>query len=283
MTPLPIVAAYSFAQPAPDAPDDLRSQIRALAPAAPRRVNRLAELGLVGAHRCVAGQGLAADTPLYLAVAGGSVADAITLVAAVVRGQPPMPLSFINVSSNMAGFYIAASLALQSANHVVACADFAFEAALELATLSGARRFLLGAVEEAAWPLAEHRRRLGLSADAAILEGSHWLQIDRDAPAPRAQLQWLRRFSDLDAAARFLRAQYWPAATSWSAGPGLAAQAEAETLLPLPRVPAAAGHSDLHAAAACCGFAAGTEAGARVYVNCGANGDAVYALCVSRA
>lgn len=209
MTPLPIAAVSSLAQVAAETPAILREQVKALCPRAPRRINRLTELSLIGAQRCVQGRQLPPDTPIYMAFTSGCIADSVALVRDVISGQPPMPVTFINVSSNMAGFYVASSLGLHSGNQVVSCNDFAWEATLELALLSPARGFLLGAVEECAWPLAEHRERMGLPPGAPMLETSHWLLADREMKSPIATLHWLRRFSGDAALFEFLDQQSW--------------------------------------------------------------------------
>ncbi len=210
MTPLPIAAVSALVQLAadsPNGPQNLREQVKALCPRAPRRVNRLTELSLIGAQRCVQGLQLPPDTPIYMAFTSGCIADSVALVQDVIRGQAPMPVTFINVSSNMAGFYVASSLGLHSGNQVVACKDFAWEATLELALLSPTRGLLLGAVEECAWPLAEHRERMSLPPGAPMLETSHWLLADREIKSPIASLQWLRRFNSDTALFEFLGQQ----------------------------------------------------------------------------
>ncbi len=72
-------------------------------------------------------------------------------------------------------------------------------AVLELLGQDGAAgQHLVGAVEECAWPLAAHRQRLGLPADAPLAEASYWLWLDADCERPLAQLHWLRRFDTIE-------------------------------------------------------------------------------------
>lgn len=254
MKPLPITAVSSLAQIAAETPLSLREQVKALCPRAPRRINRLTELGLLGAQRCVQGQTLAPETPIYMAFTSGCIADSLALVRDVIRGQPPMPVTFINVSSNMAGFYIASSLNLHSGNQVVSCNDFAWEATLELALLGASRSLLLGAVEECAWPLAEHRERMSLPPDAPMLETSHWLLADRESTSPIATLQWLRRFYDDAELSEFLGRQSWPRATLLSLQnvPNPADLALKPGLKQW--TPESAGHTGMPAALACMQF-----------------------------
>jgi hypothetical protein len=209
MFPLPIVAAAGFVQPAGDSPASLRDELRAVTPNAPRRINRLSELGLIGAHRCVAGRDLADDTAVVVATTTGCLNDSVQLLRAVGDRRPPMPMDFINVSSNMTGFHLAAGLRLHSSNQVVASADFVWEAALEVAML-GSRRFLVGAIEECTWPLGQQRERLGLGADAPILESSQWLWVDRDTASPIARINRVHRFQDEAELAAYQASPDWP-------------------------------------------------------------------------
>ena len=209
MFPLPIVAAGGFVQLAGDAPASLRDELRAVTANAPRRINRLSELGLIGAHRCVAGRDLADDTAVVVATTTGCLNDSVRLLQAVGERRPPMPMDFINVSSNMTGFHLAAGLRLHSSNQVVASADFAWEAAIEVAML-GSARFLVGAIEECAWPLDQQRERLGLDQDASILESSQWLWVDRDAASPIARIDWIHRFQHDAELAAYRASPDWP-------------------------------------------------------------------------
>lgn len=273
--PLPITGVASLALAAGDAPTSLREPLRALSPSAPRRINRLIELGLLGAHTCVRGHTLPSDTDIYMAFSSGCVADSVALVKNAVRDQPTMPVTFINVSSNMAGFYVAASLGLHSENQVVAARDFSWEAALELAILNTADRrgLLIGAVEEAVWPLPEHRERLGLAPGTPLLESSQWLLVSREATQPLAWLHWVRRFNDDDALAAFLAAAPAPAGTrlwvngadadAWSPRAGLAL---ASGLAP-------EGHTGLPAALACCRFVREGRGGALLHLHRGGAGN----------
>lgn len=272
MKPLPIVAVSSFARPAPEQPDSLRELVKAVCPHVPRRINRLIELGLMGAHRCVTGRPLPEDTAIYMAFTSGCIADSAALVQEVARGQPPMPVTFINVSSNMAGFYIAASLGLHSGNQVVSSNDFAWESALELAMLGTdcGRGLLLGAVEECAWPLAEHRERLGLAPGAAILETSQWLLADRAAAAPIAMLYWIRRFGDDAALKEFLRQPSWPKTTQIRVSDAQTASATERLGLEVQReIPD--GHTGAPAALSCTRFIE-ARGGSLLHLNRGRSG-----------
>jgi len=259
MNPLPIVAAASFETPAGAQPLPLRTELKRVCANPPRRINRLIELSLIGAHRCVGGRALHPDTPIYMAFASGCIADSVGMVRDATRGQPPMPVTFINVSSNMAGFYVASSLGLHSGNQVVSARGFPWEAMLELALLGGAkdRGLLMGAVEECAWPLPEHRERLGLPEDCKLLETSHWLLADREAKAPMALLHDVRQFADDAALRAYIGARRWPEGSELSAdgfaGDELAALAQSAGLQ-LHAGLAEDTYAGLPAALACCRF-----------------------------
>lgn len=213
MTPLKIAAATAVLLPAGAAPTPLREQLRAVLPESPRRVSRMIELCLLGAHRCMHGVRPEPQCPLYLAVTHGCVADAVSLVTTVSRGGLPMPVGFINLSSNMPGFYVASTLGIHGSNQAVAADEFSFESALELASLGREHRAqgLIGAVEECVWPLPEHRTRLRLRPDRVLTESSHWLFVDQDCAQPLATVRWVRRYDSADAALAALGAEAWPA------------------------------------------------------------------------
>lgn len=248
--PLPIVAASGFVQLAGDTAASLRDELRSVTPNAPRRINRLAELGLIGAHRCVAGRDLTDDTAVVVATTTGCLNDSVQLLRAIGDRRPPMPMDFINVSSNMTGFHLAAGLRLHSSNQVVASADFAWEAAIEVAML-GSRRFLVGAIEECTWPLAQQRERLGLSQDAPILESSQWLWVDRDATSPIARIDSVKRFQNDAELAGDLSSASWPRDSEVSIHNADAAIVRALTGLTVPTASTPSPHSGIDAAAAC--------------------------------
>lgn len=204
MTPLKISAVATVLLPAGDTPAPLRASVQEIVREPPRRISRLIELALLGAHRCMKDQRPEPRCPLYLALTHGCVAEAVSMVQAVIAGALPTPVGFINVSSNMAGFYVASTLGIHGSNQAVAADDFSFEAALEFASLGREHRSqgLIGAVEECAWPLPEHRARLGLAPGTALAESSHWLFVDQNAARPLATVQWVRRYqSDTEARA----------------------------------------------------------------------------------
>jgi hypothetical protein len=242
MSALKVAAVSSLRAPATEPPAPLRELLREVVREPPRRISRIIELSLIGAHRCMDGRRAEPHCPLYLALTHGCVADGVALVMTVARGGLPTPIGFINLSSNMAGFYVASTLGIHGPNQAVAADEFSLEVALEFAELGPGHggQALIGAVEECAWPLAEHRARLGLPPDRALTESSHWLFLDQDCADPVATVQWVRRYADAAVALAALRREPWPAGTQlalsaslqpgageWSAATGLAFQPDA--------------------------------------------------------
>ncbi|HEY1992110.1 MAG TPA: hypothetical protein VGH71_06570 [Gammaproteobacteria bacterium] len=151
-----------------------------------RRIDRFIGLALLGSGRCAQGRALAADCGLYLGSGLGPMAGNIACQEQLIRDRElPMPFDFINTLGNSAGYYVAKNLALSGQNLFISRPGANFEAVLEAALVdleSGVlRQALVGVVEEATEPFAEHRRRQGLPADLPVAEGSHWLLLEREA------------------------------------------------------------------------------------------------------
>jgi hypothetical protein len=285
MKPLPIAAVALVTLEASEAPRSLREDLRTVCPNAPRRLNRLIELALIGAHRCAAGRALDPRTAIYMACTHGCIADAVTLVSDVVRGQPAMPVTFINVSSNMAGFYVASTLGLHSGNHVGSANEFAWEATLALACASHGP-VLLGAVEECAWPLDAHRVRLDLPRGASVLETSQWLLADPAATAPIAWLEAVRHFPDTPALLAHLRANppRAPVRVQVSGPSDAGALAEIATTagLAVHTASAPAGQTGMPAALHCLEFIEAGEPGTLLHLSAAQSG-AWYLVALRRA
>lgn len=207
MTPLTVLATSALELLADDAPLDLNARLKAeTGRVGPRRVSRFVRLALLGARRCVGATPLPSSTAVYLTSNTGPVADTAELLVQAATGQPLPPVRFVNVSSNMVSYYLAAELGLQGSNQVVMSRDLAWFSLLETAwfNLPPGGTALVGAVEECAWPLAAHRQRLGLPATAALADSSHWLLLRRGAggtPGDGTVITQLARLSN-DAAAR---------------------------------------------------------------------------------
>jgi len=210
--PLPVTAVATFTLTGGDAPEPLDALLADATDGRRfRRINRFIQLALIGAHRCRRADGAQwpARQPIVIATGqGGVAATAAMLEGVVAAGQLPMPFQFINLVGNMAGFHVANSLGAVAANSAVSRLDFPLESALAVARQDYAREgcALLGAVDELAWPLAAHRRRLGVGADVAVGEGSHWLRLGTDRP-PLGWIEDVRYLNDDDALLDYAKSQ----------------------------------------------------------------------------
>lgn len=185
-----ILALGGVEHPATEDRVELRPRLQAMG-LLPRRTSRFTELALLGAATCL--EAFEGTVPMqcsvYLGTGQGPVADTAELMRQIqVDGLPPLPISFINVSSNTGGFEIAGMLGLAGRNACISRGAGSFEAALELARadLAAGRvpMALAGGVDECVWPPAEHRRRLGVAPEATLAEGSHWLLLAPEGDGP---------------------------------------------------------------------------------------------------
>lgn len=188
MNALRIQASHSMEWPAAETPTNLAETLRELTGRpGPRRVSRLVRLALLGARQCLGNRQLPADSAVLLTTRTGPVADTVTLLQQGAAGLPLPPVQFVNVSSNMVSYYLAAELGVQGSNQVILSREHAWFGLLETAqlTLPPGTPVLLGAVEENLWPLAEHRQRLGLADEAPLGDSSHWLLVETgEGPGP---------------------------------------------------------------------------------------------------
>lgn len=154
-----------------------------------RRIDRFTQLSLLGVNDCVRTIKLPVQTALYLASSTGPAENNIRLQKQVIgEGEAPSPVQFINSVTNSASFYLMKEHDLSGQNLFVARHRFSFQAALELASvdLVSARVdiALVGIVDEITHPLAHQKRRLNLSEDATMGEGSHWFLLSKQKSLP---------------------------------------------------------------------------------------------------
>lgn len=164
MTMLGIRAVGGDAWPAADARNAAVSLLKA-ARKRPRRTNRFIDIALAGAVDCCRQQELPNACGIYLATRHG---DAIDTREEILHMQNehrlPMPVAFINLSGNIAGFYIANALKVTGPNVSLSADQNVFLRALELAALD-----LESGVTEAAL--------VGQVDDTAEGASSHWLLL----------------------------------------------------------------------------------------------------------
>jgi hypothetical protein len=162
----------------------------------------------------------------------------------LMQDVEPMPLTFINVSSNMPGYYISQGLALAGRNIAVTAGEASFDAAIIPALLdlqSGAvTQALIGAVEVWAYPLQAYRHHLQLDATLALAESSAWMMLSRGpAAGALAQVRLCRHLSDM--AEVLAELERLPMTTRYVAAGALPASVEAllaqREIMPLDGVP----------------------------------------------
>jgi hypothetical protein len=225
-----IYGAAARVWPVEESPPDLKPEIQALWGKRFRRVNHFIELALIGAKSCLARsrEALTRDCDIYLATEQGNVADVAKITETLFkRLESPMPLEFLNVPNNMAGFYLAQGLGVHSSNLTVAHRAFPFETALDIAMFNIAAsrktdpRALVGGVEECAYPLAQHRLRMGLAAHTPLAEGSSWLYIGGNARQAPARCEWVKFFPDRNCLLADLQSLSLPSSTYLAGGYGM--------------------------------------------------------------
>jgi len=191
-----IYASSGNVWPAESQAPELKDLVKSLWGKSYRRINHFIELTLVGARRCVdrTPNPIAAHCSLVFTTGQGNISQVANLTRQIYKDhQPPMPFAFMHITNNMAPFYVAQALGLSSSNLTIAHRSFPFETALNVATLqlqAPGSQCLVGAVDECAYPLEEHRQRLGLAPDTPLAEGSHWLMLGSDPQQAVAQLEF---------------------------------------------------------------------------------------------
>jgi hypothetical protein len=184
VTALYITSCGDYVEPIADGqpPADLKSIVAEAVGTPVRRIGRFIQLALVGAGRCSKRNALPSNAAVYLGSGRGDLEVTIEVMQSLLRdGQAPKPLSFINTVSNAACFYVGQSLKLMGRSSFVCNRYFAFESVLQLAALDFATgaidHALVGTVDVVVPPLAGHRIRLGLGADTAVADASHWIGL----------------------------------------------------------------------------------------------------------
>ena len=180
-----IIAHGHYSKAANDVLPPLKELVKESTGESVRRIGRFIQLALIGAGRCLQKKILPADTAVYLTSGRGDLEITLdVLVQMVEHGLPPKPLSFINTVSNSACFYIAKHFGLGGRNQFVTRRHAPLECALQLAALdlqTGAvQTALVGSVDICTEPLNDHRKRLDVSDDTSVGEGSHWFLLAPD-------------------------------------------------------------------------------------------------------
>lgn len=229
MTVLRIVATGSYCNEVSGAPPALKGLAREASGGEVRRFGRFVQLALIGAGRCVNGQRLPASTATYLSSCRGDLEVTLEVLEQLYEhGQSPKPLSFINTVSNSACFHVAKSFGARGRSQFVTSRHAPLESALRLAALDlshgGVTAALVGSVEICTAPLPAHRARIGVGADTAVGEGSHWFLLAAgDEPGTSlGVLRSVRSFADETDLRQHLRERRFdPNDTALAAGQSL--------------------------------------------------------------
>ncbi len=208
-----IYSASANTWPADPKAPELKTTVKELWGKSYRRLSHFIELAMVGAKRCVdkAPAAIEPQCKVLFTTGQGNISQVAKVTRQIFKDlQPPMPFDFMHITNNMAPFYVAQALQLNSSNLTVAHRAFAFESAVDLATLNLATakgQYLIGAVDECAYPLTEHRRRLGLSQDTQLAEGSHWLLVGSEPQHAIARLELCRFYPSRNTLLAYLSRQ----------------------------------------------------------------------------
>jgi hypothetical protein len=210
---LPIYAWGGFGHRVLDRPPRLKPLLDACPWRAPRRSDRLTQLGLLGLAACPGTEDVSRETPLILASGEANLASTIqTNEQIFVEHRLPSPISFINSVNNSTAFHLHQTLGIDGPTLTVARDECSLEAALQIAALwqhEHALPLLVGTVDEAPDDIDLHRSRMAYPRDAILGEGSYWLRCGT-APGEAeaaARIRFCGSLTDARAAEAFCREQ----------------------------------------------------------------------------
>lgn len=167
-----------------------------------RRVNRFIVLALASVYQLPTLGKIDPEASLYLGTKHGCATDSFGMLTQMYRDELiPLPFTFINTSSNMAGFYVAQSLGLSGENYTFAQPWGSFEKAFSLAyrDIQTGRNAaaLAGSCDEAVFPLEESRKAMQMPDDEQWREGGCWMHLSSDESGALATMKQLCSVSSL--------------------------------------------------------------------------------------
>ncbi|HOI73050.1 MAG TPA: hypothetical protein PLO63_02775 [Syntrophales bacterium] len=192
-------------------PQVLKEELARVSKAYFRRVNRYILLSLIGAHRCVAGRAVPADTAVYLTTERGNLGETESVLRQIFRQHSlPMPYNFINTMSNTASFYIAQGLGAAGPNLSISDRLLSFERGISLMTVDflrgRVRSALLGGVDEANPSTVHFERTYGIPAGSVRgVEGSAWLWVTDEPEGALGRILGTGSVRDAGAGAAWLK------------------------------------------------------------------------------
>jgi len=211
---LPIYAWGGFSQRVADKPGKLKTLLDAGPWRAPRRSDRLTQLGLLGLAACPGTAELARGTPLILASGEANLTSTIqTNEQIFIQQGIPSPISFINSVNNSSAFHLNTTLGIDGPTLTVARDECSLEAALQIAAVwqhEHPMPMLVGTVDEAPEDLQRHRTRMGYPQETILGEGSFWFLCGRGQSDVKAaaRVRFCGSLSDQQTALDFMQAQH---------------------------------------------------------------------------
>lgn len=146
----------------------------------PRRADRLTQLSMLGLANLPNCEKLDRETHLVLATGDANLSSTIANNEQIFEsGSTPTPIGFINTVNNSTAFHICVTLGIQGQAITLSRDHCSLEAAIQTASTlqhSSESPILLGTADEIPKDTHQHRRRLNLSDDALLAEGSFWFQ-----------------------------------------------------------------------------------------------------------
>jgi hypothetical protein len=177
----------------------------------PRRADRLTQLSLLGLSHTPGCAELNTDT--HLVLASGDVNLSSTIInneQIFASGTIPNPIGFINTVNNSTAYHICVTLGIQGQAITVSRDHCSLEAGIQIAAIlqhSSPAPILLGTADEIPKNLEQHRRRLNLTPQLPLAEGSFWFHCGHPqyAEPPLALILYCGAMSGLNEVVGFFR------------------------------------------------------------------------------
>ncbi|MES9940073.1 MAG: hypothetical protein ABW104_01865 [Candidatus Thiodiazotropha sp. 6PLUC2] len=192
---LPLLAYGGYCHTVSQQLPKLNSLLKALPFKLPRRSDRLTQLSLLGLANTPGCLPLSEHTNLVLTSGDANLSSTIANSEQIFdSGTIPNPIGFINTVNNSTSYHICMTLGIYGQVITVSRDHCSLEAGIEIASTlqhSADSPILLGTVDEIPNDLEQHRRRLNMSDDSPLAEGSFWF-LCGDQPASQTALATIK-------------------------------------------------------------------------------------------